>query len=192
MSSLVLCSSSPYRKTLLAQLKLPFVTRSPDIDESPLDGETPLDMVTRLSIEKARVATTHFPDSLIIGGDQVVMVDGKVLGKPLNTETALEQLRFISGKAVTSLTGICLLNAKENRIQTHVETIVIHLRELSEAMMLRYIEKDQPFNSAGSIKGDSLGVALFKRLEASDPSALIGIPLITLTAFLENEGVEVV
>ena len=185
--TLVLGSSSPFRKMLLERLMVPFETANPDIDESPLDGETPIELVERLAIEKAQaVATTH-PNSLIIGSDQVALHGVEVVGKPHTHERAIEQLRSASGKKITLYTGLALINSTTGKIQSEVIPFTVHFKELSERVIESYLRKEEPYNCAGSVKSEGLGIALMERFDGDDPNALIGLPLIRLVAMLENE-----
>lgn len=185
--TLVLGSSSPFRKMLLERLMVPFETANPDIDESPLDGETPIELVERLAIEKAQaVATTH-PNSLIIGSDQVALHGDEVVGKPHTHERAIEQLRSASGKKITLYTGLALINSTTGKIQSEVIPFTVHFKELSERVIESYLRKEEPYNCAGSVKSEGLGIALMERFDGDDPNALIGLPLIRLVAMLENE-----
>jgi len=185
--NLVLGSSSPFRKMLLERLMVPFETANPDIDESPLDGETPIELVERLAIEKAQaVATTH-PNSLIIGSDQVALHGDEVVGKPHTHERAVEQLRSASGKKITLYTGLALVNSTTGKVQSEVIPFTVHFKELSESVIESYLRKEEPYNCAGSVKSEGLGIALMERFDGDDPNALIGLPLIRLVAMLENE-----
>jgi len=189
---LVLASSSPWRKQLLDRLQLPFSCDSPDVDETPLDEETPEALVSRLAERKARAVAEKHPDALIIGSDQVaVSPAGEILGKPGGVENAVAQLMACSAHRVTFLTGLCLLNSRTGRTQLTTEAFHVHFRTLSESQVHGYIDKEQPLQCAGSFKSEGLGIALFSRMEGEDPNTLIGLPLIRLVAFLENEGVSV-
>lgn len=189
---LVLASSSPWRKQLLDRLQLPFSCDSPDVDETPLDEETPEALVSRLAERKARAVAEKHPDALIIGSDQVaVSPAGEILGKPGGVENAVAQLMACSAHRVTFLTGLCLLNSRTGRTQLTTEAFHVHFRTLSESQVRGYIDKEQPLQCAGSFKSEGLGIALFSRMEGEDPNTLIGLPLIRLVAFLENEGVSV-
>jgi len=188
---LVLGSSSPFRRELLARLGVPFVTESPDINEDALPSETPEDLVLRLAEEKARAAGQNHPDSLVIGSDQVACLDGNILGKPGNRENAIIQLQQSAGKRLTFYTGLCLLNTASNQEQIACESFHVHFRQLSNEQIERYVDREQPFNCAGSFKSEGLGIALFDRLEGDDPNALIGLPLIRLIDMLAEEGVEI-
>jgi len=188
-TSLVLASSSPYRRQILEKLQLDFVARSPEVDESRQPQESAQQLVLRLAEAKARALQTEFPDALIIGSDQVAVCNGEILGKPGNLENAKRQLTQSSGKSVRFETGLCLLNSKSGKVQLHCEPFIVHFRHLSPRQIRRYLELEQPFNSAGSFKSEGLGICLFSKLEGDDPNALIGLPLIQLTSMLANEGI---
>ena len=189
---LVLASSSPYRQKLLQQLQLQFEALSPDIDESRLPGESPVDLVERLAIAKARAIADTCTDCLVIGSDQVAVHDDEIVGKPRDHADAVHQLQYASGKTITLYTGLAVINSKTHTIQSEVIPFTIHFRHLSDKQIENYLSKDQPYNCAGSVKSESLGVALFDRFEGDDPNALIGLPLIRLVRMLENEGVSVI
>lgn len=184
---LILGSSSPFRKMLLERLMVPFETANPDIDESAKDGETPVELVERLAIEKAQAVATQYPDSLIIGSDQVALHGNEVVGKPHTHERAVEQLRSASGKKITLYTGLALVNATTGNIQSEVIPFTVHFKTLSEHVIESYLRKEEPYNCAGSVKSEGLGIALMERFDGEDPNALIGLPLIRLVAMLENE-----
>lgn len=188
---LVLASTSPYRRELLQRLGLPFQTLAPEVDESRLPGETPQALVRRLAEAKARAAAAAFPAALIIGSDQVACVDDQILGKPGDREGAIAQLSRAAGKAVVFETGLCLLNSASGRAQVCREPFRVEFRPLTPAQIAGYVDRERPFNCAGSFKSEGLGIALFRRLAGDDPSALVGLPLIRLVAMLAAEGVEV-
>jgi len=188
---LILASSSPFRRELLQRLQLPFDTVSPEIDETPQNGESPEKLATRLSLSKAREVAKSHPDALIIGSDQVAVLNGLILGKPGNHQRAFQQLKAASGKRVSFLTGLCLLDARDGSHQEMVVPFDVEFRQLSETMIDRYLKREQPYNCAGSFKSEGLGIALFERLDGDDPTALIGLPLIQLTRMLEKAGVSV-
>ena len=192
MTELVLGSTSPFRKALLEKLGIPFYTYSPEVDETPFAGETAEELVYRLSEAKARAVANDKPDALVIGSDQVAVIDGEILGKPGSHEKAKEQLRNASGKAVVFLTGLCLLNSKTGKAQTEVVPFTVHFRELSDEQIENYLKSEEPYNCAGSFKSEALGISLFERLEGDDPNTLIGLPLIRLVRLLENEGMRVI
>lgn len=191
MQPIILGSSSPYRSELLAKLKLPFTTASPNIDESPLMGESPAQLVLRLAENKARkVAETNL-SALVIGSDQVAVLDGEILGKPGTAENAVKQLLATSGKTVTFLTGLALYNAANQQMQSIVEPFEVRFRSLSETQIRRYVDLEQPFDCAGSFKSEGLGISLFSEFRGSDPNSLIGLPLIRLTDMLAAQDVNV-
>ncbi len=191
MQTLVLASSSPFRKTILDKLNLPYTTHSPNIDESAHKNESPAELVCRLAEQKARAVRQQYPDALIIGSDQVAILDGTIIGKPHTHEKATEQLRNTSGRIVTFLTGLSLYNAQTERMQTDVVPFTVHFRQLSERMIENYLLAEKPYNCAGSFKSEGLGIALFNRLEGDDPNTLIGLPLIRLIQMLEAENIPV-
>lgn len=192
---LVLASSSVYRKQLLSKLQLPFVSASPNIDESIYPNEDPRHYVERLAIEKAKALSTCYPNHIIIGSDQcaVLEVEGqpKILGKPHTIENAVLQLSQASGQCVTFLTGLCLYNSQTQQTLSITEPFKVNFRELTQAQIKRYIEQEMPLDCAGSFKSEGLGIRLFKSLEGRDPNSLIGLPLITLVDLLEQQGISV-
>ena len=188
---LILGSSSPYRKMLLERLMVPFKTENPDIDETPIDGETPIELVERLAIAKAQEIAKTNPNSLIIGSDQVALHGDQIVGKPHTHQCAVEQLKTASGKKIELFTGLALINSATNSIQSEVIPFTVHFKPLSEATIERYLRKEQPYNCAGSVRSEGLGVTLFERFEGDDPNALIGLPLIRLVAMLENQAFDV-
>lgn len=192
MPQLVLASTSPFRKQLLEKLGLEFITDSPDIDESRLEDETPEQLVARLAREKAMAVAARHPGSLIIGSDQVAVIDNEILGKPGGHDKAAAQLRVASGRRVTFLTGLCLYNSTTGDSQVEVVPFGVVFRELTESQIENYLKTEQPYNCAGSFKSEAMGIALFEKLEGEDPNTLIGLPLIRLVRMLEAEGVRVI
>ena len=192
MPKLVLASTSPFRRELLSKLGLSFDTDSPDIDETALAEETPEQLVARLAEQKARAVSQRHPDSLIIGSDQVAVIDGKIIGKPGDHEKAMTQLRCASGKTVRFLTGLCLFNSANDHKQVVVEPFDVVFRSLSDSQIDNYLRAEQPYNCAGSFKSEGMGIALFERLNGDDPNSLIGLPLIRLIRMLEQEGARVI
>ncbi len=189
---LILASSSPYRKELLARLGLAFEAVSPEVDESPLPEESPQDTALRLAQVKARkIAETH-PEALVIGCDQVATLDGMQLGKPGNHENATKQLRMMQGRTVIFHSALCLYNAKTLTMQAEVVPYEVEFRKLSDEQIERYLRTEQPYNCAGSAKSEGLGIALISSMHGSDPNALIGLPLIKLITMLQNENVDVI
>jgi MAF protein len=185
---LVLASTSPFRKALLQRLRIDFECDSPDIDETPLKDESVEEMVIRLAIAKAQAISARHPDSLIIGSDQSAVLNGEKLSKPGNFENAFKQLSRASGQKITFQTGLCLLNTRTGNIQSSCVPYTVVFKELTPTMIENYLHKEEPYNCAGSFKSEALGIALFERFEGNDPNALIGLPLIELVNFLDNEG----
>lgn len=188
---LVLASTSPFRKELLGRFGIPFETLAPHTDETPLPGEPPQGLVARLAEAKARAVSDRYPEALIIGSDQVAVLEGNILGKPGSHEAAVTQLQLASGKCVTFYTGLCLWNSRSGHAQVEVIPYQVCFRTLSEGEIDRYLHREQPYNCAGSFKSEGLGIALFERMEGSDPTSLIGLPLIRLGSMLAREGVSI-
>lgn len=186
---LVLASTSIYRSELLSTLQIPFQTAAPDVDETPLSGESAEQTSWRLAQVKAQVVAKRFPDALIIGSDQVALLDGQQIGKPLTHDNAVLQLRAMRGKTVTFYTALTLLNAASGEMQTDVAITKVGFRNLSDDQIERYLKKEQPYHCAGSAKSEGLGIALISRIQGDDPNALIGLPLILLVSMLEKQGV---
>lgn len=191
MNQLVLASTSPYRRELLERLGVPFETTSPNIDETVSPDEVPEKLVERLAESKARAVAFDFPDSLIIGSDQVAVLDGKILGKPGNYEKARQQLTNASGRKVTFLTGLCLLNTRTSHCQLTVEEYSVVFRKLTDDQIDNYLQREKPYDCAGSFKSEGLGISLFEKMEGDDPNALIGLPMIALITMLSTEGLDV-
>jgi MAF protein len=189
MQQLVLGSTSPYRRQLLAKLGLDFATAAPDIDETPLPGESPEGLVRRLAEAKAQDVSKDYPTGLIVGSDQAAVLDGRIIGKPADHAAAVRQLRTASGQAVRFLTGLCLYNATTGRSQVTVEPYAVQFRVLDDEQITRYLAKERPYDCAGSFKSEGFGITLFRALEGRDPNTLIGLPLIALVEMLGNEGI---
>lgn len=188
---LVLASTSPFRRELLARLGLPFTVQAPDVDESPKTGEDASTLVARLAVQKAQAVADQESAALIIGSDQAAVLNGELIGKPGDHQRAAMQLRQASGQAVTFYTGLCLLDSASNQCQVAVESFRVMFRRLTETMIENYLRRERPYHCAGSFKSEGLGIALFERLEGDDPTGLIGLPLIRLTRMLETAGVAV-
>lgn len=188
---LVLASTSIYRSELLTTLQIPFQTAAPDVDETPLPGESAEQTSWRLSQTKAQVVAKRFPGALIIGSDQVALLDGQQIGKPLSHDNAVRQLSAMRGKTVTFYTALTLLNTANGEMQTDVAITNVGFRNLSDGEIERYLKKEQPYHCAGSAKSEGLGIALISRIQGDDPNALIGLPLILLVGMLEKQGVRV-
>ncbi|MCL1048886.1 Maf-like protein [Shewanella abyssi] len=188
---LILASTSPFRKQLLDKLNLSFSCCSPEVDETPLENESPQDLVLRLAKLKAAAGAAQFTEGVVIGSDQVAVIDNKIIGKPLNRETAIEQLSQSSGQSITFYTGLALQDIKSGQVEAIVEPFIVHFRALSQKAISRYVDIEQPFYCAGSFKCEGLGIALFERLEGKDPNTLVGLPLISLIDLLHRQGIEV-
>jgi septum formation protein len=190
--NLVLASTSTYRRELLARLGLPFETAAPEVDETPRPNESPERLVRRLAEAKARAVAARFPDALIIGSDQVAVIDGLILGKPGDHPRAAAQLRAASGRRMEFLAGLCLLNARSGGIEVDVVPVGVVFKSLSEPQIDNYLRRERPYHCAGAFKSEALGIALCERIEGDDPTALIGLPLIRLSAMLAAQGVAVI
>lgn len=188
MSNLLLASTSPWRRMLLEKLTLPFECAAPEVDETPQPGESARQLVVRLAQAKAQALESRFPQHLIIGSDQVCVLDGEITGKPHTEENAHRQLRKASGTIVTFYTGLALYNSANGHLQTECEPFDVHFRHLSDQEIEAYIRKENPLQCAGSFKSEGLGITLFERLEGRDPNSLVGLPLIALCQMLRREG----
>jgi septum formation protein len=185
---LILGSTSRYRKELLERLGLPFATAVPPFDETPLPGELFSAMALRLAAGKAQSLRARFPDALIIGADQVASLGAERLDKPGNHETALRQLRALSGKSAHFDTAVALLDARSGALQSAVVPCDVVFRALDERRIDTYLRREQPYDCAASAKAEGLGIALIARIDTGDPTSLIGLPLIALSAMLERAG----
>lgn len=191
MLPLVLASSSPYRRELLARLRQPFTWAAPAIDETPLPNESAEALVRRLAEAKARALSELHPANLIIGSDQVAVLGNQILGKPHDFSRARSQLMAASGASVTFLTGLALLNSASSHCQVDLVPFTVHFRALDEEQISRYLQAEQPYDCAGSFKAEGLGVSLFRATEGEDNTSLIGLPLIRLVQMLEREGIAI-
>ncbi|CAH6994452.1 m(7)GTP pyrophosphatase [Vibrio chagasii] len=187
---LVLASTSPFRQEILKKLQISFITAKPDCDETPISGETPQQLVMRLAETKAKSCVVEQP-SLVIGSDQVCVIDGEIIGKPHTREKAIEQLSRQSGKSITFYTGVTVWNSETQQADTRLDTFIVHFRDLTEQQIISYVEKEESYWCAGSFKCEGLGIALFKEMEGKDPNTLIGLPLIDLVDMLDAQGMSV-
>ena len=188
--ALILASSSPYRKKLLARLQLPFACISPGINETAGKHETAEQLVIRLAREKAERIARDYDNAIIIGSDQVLRLGEKILSKPGNHAGAVKQLELISGNQVNFLTGLCVLNAATKTCQTACISYRVTFRKLDNNEIERYLVKEKPYDCAGSFKSEALGVTLMSETGEGDSTALIGLPLIKLAEMLRKEGFE--
>ncbi len=185
---LVLASGSRFRRALLERLGLPFITVVPNVDEMPYAAEPPAETALRLAEAKAREVAHRFPSALVIGSDQLANFEGKVIGKPIDRDDAIAQLKSMRGHTIVFHTAITLLNTASGRCQRALVDVASTFRSLDDSALEAYIDRDQPYDCAGSVKAESLGIALFTRIGSDDPTALIGLPLIRLTDMLIAEG----
>lgn len=188
----MLASSSPYRRELLARLRLPFDTRAPGIDEAALPGERAGAIALRLAQDKARTVGEEFPCALVIGCDQVAELDGTCLGKPGSHENAVAQLKAMRGRIVMFHTAVALLNSQTGTMHVADVPTTVHFRNYGDGEIDRYLAAERPYDCAGSAKIEGLGIVLVDRVSGDDPSALIGLPLMRLAAMLRAEGVAIV
>ncbi|MEN1973204.1 Maf family nucleotide pyrophosphatase [Luteimonas sp. MJ204] len=185
-TGLVLASTSPYRRELLARLGLPFDTVRPEVDETPLAGETPSALALRLAEAKALAVAALRPGARVIGSDQVADFDGVALGKPGGRDAAIAQLQAMSGRAVAFRTAVAV--ASTGGVATALDTTVVRFRQLGRGEIERYIDREQPFDCAGSFKSEGLGITLFEAIETRDPTALVGLPLLDTLRLLRKSG----
>jgi len=192
MPQIVLASTSKYRRELLARLGLPFEVAAPGVDEIALPNEAPQDRARRLAEAKAREVATRFPQAIVIGSDQVAVLEGATLGKPGNHANALRQLKAMRAKEVVFHTALCLYNAASGQAETRVVPYSVRFRDYSDAQIEHYLQREQPYDCAGSARCEGLGIALIAEMRGGDPNALIGLPLIALTEMLAAQGVQVI
>lgn len=184
---LLLASTSVYRRELLTRLGLPFDVARPDTDETPQPGEAPAALAQRLAVAKAAAVASQHPQAWVIGSDQVAEFDGRPIGKPGGRDGALAQLAAMSGREVRFMTGLCVTRHAQTPL-TALDITVVRFRRLSGAEIERYVDAEQPYDCAGSFKSEGLGIALFDAIESSDPTALIGLPLIATARLLREAG----
>ncbi|NRB57970.1 MAG: septum formation inhibitor Maf [Salinicola sp.] len=189
MSRLVLASSSRYRRQLLDRLEIPYQWTAPDIDESRREGEDAVTLAHRLALSKAQAVAADYPAHLVIGSDQLALFDGDILGKPGDFDTACANLRRFSGRKVSLMTGLALIDTRAGHHRVVHDTYHVWFRALSDEEIEGYVSRDQPYDSSGSFRMEGLGIALFERFEGDDPNTLIGLPLIKLCELLREAGV---
>ena len=185
---IVLGSTSRYRAGLLRRIMDDFEQVAPDVDETPLPGETPRARAARLSEAKAHAAAANLDGALVIGSDQVAALGDSVLHKPGSIEIARKQLRASSGKNVDFFTGLCVFDTRTGQARSALDHTRVVFRELTDAEIDRYLERERPLDCAGSFKSEAAGIALFDRIESTDPTALVGLPLIALARLLREAG----
>lgn len=187
---LILGSTSRYRRELLERLRLPFQVVSPQVDETPLPGEAPAALATRLALAKARAVAAMHPQAVVIGSDQVADVDGEPVGKPGNHERATAQLRAMSGRSIVFQTGVAVVRRASGFEAAHLVPVTVRFRELDDEDIEHYLRAEQPYDCAGSAKAETLGIALLCAIESSDPTALVGLPLIRTCELLRAAGLD--
>ena len=189
----ILASGSIYRRELLERLRIPFEVIVPDIDETPADGETPEDTALRLAREKAEAIVKSRPGAIVIGSDQVATLDDEQIGKPGTHDNALKQLMAMRGRCVIFHTALCVLDGRQTeadrRVQTASIKTAVTFRNLPQDELEAYLFAEEPYDCAGSARNEALGIVLLEKIESTDPTALTGLPLITLTTMLKNCGV---
>ncbi|MDO9250667.1 MAG: Maf family nucleotide pyrophosphatase [Hydrogenophaga sp.] len=188
---LILGSTSPYRRELLARLGIAFDVEHPEVDETPEPGEKPAELAQRLALSKAREVAQRFPEAVVIGSDQVADLDGEPLGKPGQHERAVIQLRRMSGQTVVFQTAVAVVCLSSGFEQSDLAAVRVVFRPLSDAEIEHYLRTEQPYDCAGSAKSEGLGIALLERIENDDPTALIGLPLIRTCRMIRAAGVTV-
>ena len=188
---LVLASTSRYRRALLERLGLPFCVADPGVAEERRPGEAPEGMARRLAEAKALAAARGFRDALVIGCDQVAVLNGEVLGKPETHENAARQLRALSGREAVFHTAVCVHNTTDGTSRIRVVPCRVTFRKLDEGAIERYLAREKPYDCAGSAKSEGLGIALIAKMEGEDPNALVGLPLIALVDLLREQGLDV-
>jgi septum formation protein len=186
--TLILASTSPYRRLLLERLGIGFEVARPGVDEQSKPGESPEARARRLSLEKAEAVASVHPNAIVIGSDQVASLGERVLDKPGNAETCRAQLGALSGHSARFLTGCAVVGQAAGLRLSHVDTTTVTFRGLQPDEIARYVEREQPFDCAGGFKMEGLGIALFERIDSRDPTALIGLPMIWLADALRRAG----
>ena len=188
--TLILASTSRYRRELLQRLRLPFEVVAPGVDETPQPGETPAALAQRLALEKARAVAGQRPAAVVIGSDQVADLDGEPLGKPGTHERALQQLRRMSGRRVVFQTAVAVVREDTGFARTLLAPVAVTFRALQEAEIEHYLRAEEPYDCAGSAKSEALGIALLAAIESDDPTALVGLPLIRTCELLRGAGLD--
>lgn len=189
-ASLILASTSPYRRELLARLRLPFAVVSPQVDETPLPDESPATLSERLALAKAQAVARRFPQALVLGSDQVADLDGQAIGKPGTHERAVQQLRAMRGRSVVFRTALAACRASDGFQRLDRADVVVRFRELSDAEIETYLRIEQPYDCAGSAKCETLGITLLAAIDSDDPTALVGLPLIRTAVMLRAAGID--
>ncbi len=189
--SIILGSTSPFRKQILDKLNISFTTAKPEVDETPMPDETAYQLVERLAIAKAHAVANQTDNALVIGSDQVALFNNTILGKPHTHDNAIKQLTSFSGQKVTFLTGLAVIDSKTGKTRSLVEPFEVHFKSLTLSEIEAYLLAETPYKCAGSFKSEALGICLFEKLVGDDPNTLVGLPLIKLVALLADFGYSV-
>jgi septum formation protein len=185
---LILGSTSPYRRELLARLRLPFEVAAPEVDETPQAGEAPRDLARRLALAKAQAVAGRFPNAMVIGSDQVADLGGRPLGKPGTHERAVAQLRQMRGRTVVFQTAVAVVCQATGFAEVDLAPVRVKFRDLTDEEIETYLRAETPYDCAGSAKSEGLGIALLESIENDDPTALVGLPLIRTVRLLRAAG----
>lgn len=187
--TVILASTSRYRRELLTRLRLPFDVQPPEVDETPLPGETPHALAVRLALEKANAVAARFPDAVVIGSDQVADLAGEALGKPGDHVRATAQLRRMRGQTLIFQTAVAVVCQAAGFVQRDIAPVRVVFRDLTDDAIEHYLQAEQPYDCAGSAKSEGLGIALLSAIDSDDPTALVGLPLIRTCQMLRAAGV---
>lgn len=188
--TLILASTSRYRRELLERLRLPFEVHAPDVDETPRPGEPPAALAQRLALAKAQAVSVRFPEAVVIGSDQVADLDGTPVGKPGAHDRAVAQLRAMRGRSVVFQTAVAVIRASTGYVGAALAPVTVRFRALDDAEIEHYLTTEKPYDCAGSAKAEALGIALLETIDSDDPTALIGLPLIRTCALLRAAGID--
>ena len=188
--TVILASTSRYRRELMNRLRLPFEVQAPEVDETPRSGESPRSLSERLALEKARAVASRFPDAVVIGSDQVADLAGEALGKPGDHERATAQLRRMRGQTLVFQTAVAVVCQATGFTRQDIAPVRVVFRDLSDDAIEHYLRAEQPYDCAGSAKSEGLGIALLEAIDSDDPTALVGLPLIRTCRMLRAAGVE--
>jgi septum formation protein len=188
--TLILGSTSPYRRELLSRLRLPFEIAAPEVDETPQDGEAPAQLATRLARAKAQEVARRHPQAIVIGSDQVADLRGQALGKPGNHARAVQQLQRMSGQTVVFQTAVCVTCLASGFEQFDLAAVEVQFRSLTVPEIEAYLYAERPYDCAGSAKSEGLGICLLERIVNDDPTALVGLPLIRTSRLLRAAGIQ--
>lgn len=188
--TVILGSTSVYRRELMSRLRIPFDVQAPDVDETAINGESPLQLAKRLALAKANAVAQKFPESVVIGSDQVADLDGLALGKPGNFERATVQLRQMRGKIVVFQTAVAVVCHATGFVAQDCATVNVVFRDLTDDEITAYLLAETPYDCAGSAKSEGLGIALLASIDNDDPTALVGLPLIRTCNMLRAAGIK--